>query len=254
MRWDELAWPKHEELAARSVVALLPLGAVEAHGPHLPVGTDGWISEAAARDAARRLEASGRRALVLPTLAYAPAPFADGFAGTISIRPATLVALVVDLGEALARRGVAVLALVNSHFDPAQVGALREAERTIAGSGRLRVAFPDLTRRELAARLSEEFRSGACHAGRFESSIVLAERPELVDDAARRALPALPVSLSRAIRDGHASFEAAGLGAAYCGDPAAATAEEGHALVATLGEIVAESVLAALDRAPRDSE
>jgi creatinine amidohydrolase len=250
MRWDELNWPRHEELAARGVVALLPLGAVEAHGPHLPVGTDAWISEAAAREAARRLEQDGRPALVLPTLAYAPAPFADGFAGTLSIRPATLVALIVDLSEALARRGVAALALVNSHFDPAQVGALREAARTIGECGRLRVAFPDLTRRELAARLSEEFRSGACHAGRVESSIVLAERPELVDDARRRELEALPVSLSAAIRAGRDSFESAGLADAYCGDPAAASAEEGRALVALLGEIVAEAVAAALDSSP----
>ena len=72
------------------------------------------------------LAGEGRTAYVLPALAYAPAPFADGFAGTLSIRPETQRLLLLDLAAALARRGVALLALVNSHFDPAQVATLRE--------------------------------------------------------------------------------------------------------------------------------
>jgi creatinine amidohydrolase len=247
MRWEELSYPHHAELAASNRVALLPLGALEAHGPHLPVGTDLWISEAMAREAARLLRERGVASRTLPSIPYAPAPFADGFAGTLSIRPATLTALVVDLAGALGRRGVEVLALANSHFDPAQIAALRLAAGQVGEQGGPRLVYPDLTRRTYAARLTDEFRSGACHAGRFESSILLAERPELVDDAGRRALPARDVSLSEAIRQGRTSFERAGLDAAYCGDPAAATAEEGRAIVATLGELLAEAVLQALD-------
>lgn len=251
MRWEEQPYPRHAEIAGTSRVAILPLGAIEAHGPHLPVGTDLWISEAMAREAARRLAVRGVESRLLPSMPYAPAPFADGFAGTLSIRPATLTALVVDLAAALARRGVEVLALANSHFDPAQIGALRVAAGQVGELGRLRLVYPDLTRRAYAARLTEEFRSGACHAGRYESSIVLAERPELVDDAVRRSLPERDVSLSEAIRQGRTSFERAGLDAAYCGDPAAASAEEGRAIVATLGELLAEAVLEALESPAR---
>ena len=244
MRWEELRWP---ELADdRGGVAILPLGAVEAHGPHLPLGTDCLIAEAMARDAARRLSEAGIRALVLPTLAYAPAPFAQEFPGTLSIRPATLAALVLDLAESLAARGVGVLALANAHFDPAQVAALREAAVRVVDRGRPRLAFPDLTRRELASGLGEEFRSGACHAGRYETSIVLSERPDLVSEAERVRLPALPVSLSAAARAGQTGFREAGLAAAYCGDPAAASAAEGRELVARLGEILARAVRAVL--------
>lgn len=242
MRWEERRYPELGGLA----VAVLPIGAVEAHGPHLPTGTDIVIAEAMARDGVRRLRAEGVRAAILPALAYAPAPFADEFDGTLSIRPETMVALLEDLAAALARRGVKVLAIVNAHFDPAQVAALRDAVARIEAGGAIRVAFPDLTRRALAERLTDEFRSGACHAGRYESSIVLAERPELVDEATRRTLPDLAVSLVTAARDGRATFGAAGMDAAYCGAPAAATGGEGREMVARLGEILATAVRAAL--------
>jgi creatinine amidohydrolase len=245
MRWAEKSFP---ELGTESpgAVAILPLGAIEAHGPHLPVGADVWIAEAMAESGRAILAGGGTTAFVLPALSYAPAPFADGFAGTLSIRPETQRLLLLDLAAALERRGVAVLALVNSHFDPAQVAALRSAVEELREGGGLRVAFPDLTRRALAARLSDEFRSGACHAGRYESSILLAARPDLVRDGARRALAALPVSLVEAMRRGEATFGQAGLDLAYCGDPAAASAEEGRELLAELGRILAESVREAL--------
>ncbi|MEO7795687.1 MAG: creatininase family protein, partial [Thermoanaerobaculia bacterium] len=143
-------------------------------------------------------------------------------------------------------RGLAILALANAHFDPAQVGALREAVEQLRRSGSLRVAFPDLTRRRLAERLGEEFRSGACHAGSYETSILLALRPDLVDEDARRRLPPLPVSLVEAALAGKKTFAEAGLELAYCGDPASASAEEGRALVAELGAILAEAVRAEL--------
>lgn len=245
MNWQDRTFTQLELLFERGpVVAILPLGAIEAHGPHLPVGTDIWIAEAMARAGAERLGKEGLSAAVLPSLAYAPAPFADRHAGTLTIRPETLIALLVDIGAAAAERGVTLLALVNAHFDPAQVGALRSAVERLQQSGRLRVVFPDLTRRRLADRLGEEFRSGACHAGRYESSILLACRPELVDDAARILLPPLPISLVEAARRGEKTFVDAGLDLAYCGDPAAASAEEGRALIAELGAILAEEVRA----------
>ncbi|MEO7794240.1 MAG: creatininase family protein, partial [Thermoanaerobaculia bacterium] len=145
MKWQDRSFTHLEGTLARGpVVAILPLGAVEAHGPHLPVGTDIRIAEAMATNCADRLAGEGIAALVLPALSYAPAPFANGHPGTLSIRPETLTALVVDLGMAVAERGLAILALANAHFDPAQVGALREAVEQLRRSGSLRVAFPDL--------------------------------------------------------------------------------------------------------------
>jgi creatinine amidohydrolase len=74
----------------------------------------------------------------------------------------------------------------------------------------------------------------------------MAERPDLVREAVRAALPANLVSLSRAIREGKRDFQEAGGPDAYFGEPAAATAEEGRATVSVLGAILADAVLAAL--------
>ena len=118
---------------------------------------------------------------------------------------------------------------------------------TRCGSERLLpVACPDLSRKPWAPRLTEEFRSGACHAGRYESSIVLAERPELVREDVRPGLAPVPASLATAIRDGRHTFEEAGGARAYFGWPADATADEGRSTIGTLGDILAEATLAAL--------
>ena len=165
--------------------------------------------------------------------------------------PATVTALVCDLGGELARHGFAALAIANAHLDPTHLAALAEAVARLDAGGRLAVACPDLTNRALAERLTDEFRTGACHAGRYESSIVLSERPELVREAIRAALAPNPASLSTAIRAGNATFEAAGGPRAYFGWPADATAEEGRATLMTLGAILAESVSSALARKAR---
>ena len=237
-----MTWEEAHEVAGAGSAAILPVGAIEAHGPHLPLETDVIIAEAMARAGAARLTARGMRVVVLPPLAYTAAGFASGFAGTISLRPETVAATVVDIAGSLKRHGFALLAVANAHLDPAHLAALEAAAAAVRGDVGLPVGFPNLATKPWALRLTEEFRSGACHAGRFETSIVLAERPELVREETRAALPANPASLSRAIRDGRRSFEEAGGPRAYFGFPADATAEEGRATIAELGAILEDAV------------
>jgi creatinine amidohydrolase len=246
LRWDEATWTDLAALDPARAIALLPVGAVEAHGPHLPLSTDVVIAKAMAVAGARRLAARGFTALLLPPLSYTAAPFAAAFPGTLSIRPETVEALLVDLAAALAARGLPLLGIANSHLDPAHLGALDAAAAAIRRQGRIGVAFPDLTRKPWALRLGEEFKSGACHAGRFEGSIVLAAAPHLVREETRRGLASNPASLSQAIRAGKATFAEAGGPAAYFGDPAAASAGEGRETIETLGAILEEAVLAEL--------
>jgi creatinine amidohydrolase len=106
--------------------------------------------------------------------------------------------------------------------------------------------FPDITKKPWATRLTDEFRSGACHAGRYETSIVLAERPDLVREQIRSGLPPNPASISKAIRSGAKSFEEADGARAYFGWPADATREEGRASIESLGAILADAVALAL--------
>jgi creatinine amidohydrolase len=155
-------------------------------------------------------------------------------------------ALVADVARSLGRHGFRALAIANAHLDPDHLASLHAAREAAARADGIPVIFPDLTRKPWGSRLTDEFRSGACHAGRFEGSIVLAARPEQVREAVRKGLPENPRSLSTAIREGRRTFEEAGGPRAYFGDPAAATAEEGRETIAALGEILADAVVEAL--------
>ena len=243
---SECTWEELGSLDPERTVALLPIGAVEAHGPHLPLSTDIIMAEAMVAEGARRLADRGFEVLVLPPLAYTAAGFAAGFPGTIDIRPETVTALVVDVAASLARHGVGALGFASPHVDPTHRAAMRAARDEIVRRGLLVPVFPDLASRRWAPRLGAEFLSGACHAGRFEGSVVLAARPDLVREAVRRSLPPVDASLSDAIRDGKTSFREAGAARAYCGAPAEATAEEGRETIGTLGAILEEAVLAEL--------
>ncbi len=239
--WTELAGAGLGRRAdAARLVALVPVGAVEAHGPHLPLVTDVVIASAAAEAALPGLRRLGLHPMLLPPLPYTAAPFAEAFPGTISVRPATVAALLADIATSLERQGVAALVVVNAHLDPAHLDAIRDAVR--AHDGPMPVIHPDLTERRWVLRLTDELRSGACHAGCYETSVVMAAAPHLVREESRRALPGNPASLSAAIRAGKTTFEDAGVADAYCGDPAAATVEEGRETVAVLGRIVVEAV------------
>ena len=243
-RLAEMTWTEVRDLDRAAAAAVLPIGACEAHGPHLPLSADVIIAEATAEAGAVALAAAGRAAVVLPALVYTSAPFAAAFPGTLPADPARVTGLVVDIARGLTAQGFGVLALANAHLDPSHLACLHAAVAECARDALLPVAFPDLTRRPWALRLGDEFRTGACHAGRYETSLVLAARPDLVREEARRALPPNPASLSVAIRDGKGSFAAAGGPDAYFGWPADATAREGTELLATLGAILAEAVAA----------
>jgi creatinine amidohydrolase len=241
-----MTWEEARGAAGPSSVAILPVGAIEAHGPHLPLETDVIIAQAMARSGAARLTSRGLRVATLPPLAYTVAGFAQAFAGTVSLRSEAATATVVDIAGSLGRHGFGVLAIANAHLDPEHLASLETAVNLIRRDLGIAVAFPNLAAKPWALRLGDEFKSGACHAGQFETSVVLAERPDLVREGLMTGLTPNPTSLSRAIRDGKRSFEEAGGPRAYFGFPAQATAEEGRATIDVLGAILDEAVQAEL--------
>jgi creatinine amidohydrolase len=207
-------------------VCLLPLGATEPHGPHAPLGTDTLISVGICRRAAERLDGE-IPVLVLPSVPYGVTRYGADFPGGVSISEDTLRSLVTDIAANFER-----VVLVNSHLEPEQVRVLRD----------LGLPLFDVTRRAVAERLTEEFRSGAGHAGRYETSLVLADHAELVHTDRMRALPPKPLDMPAAIRAGQTSFVAMGMDQAYCGAPAEATAEEGRDTFEILTDMLVELV------------
>jgi len=240
----QLTWEEVRDLDREHTLVVLPVGAIEAHGPHLPLDTDVVIATAMARAGARKLTDRGHVVLILPALAYTAASFGAAFHGTLSISAITVTALIVDVARSLFDQGFRLLALANVHLDPEHLTALNEAVKLARADRLLPIVFPDLTRKPWGTRLGDEFRSGACHAGRFETSIVLHERADGVRDDVRQSLAPNPQSLSQAIKAGKRTFAAAGGPRAYFGDPAAATGDEGARLIDALGAILEEAVRA----------
>jgi creatinine amidohydrolase len=246
-RWPSLCGPYvrrgEGELLAAGAYALLPTGAVEAHGPHLPLGTDVVIAEGArpGRTAALLAKEDRIHAYVLPSIAYAVTEYASDFAGTMSLPEETAMALVRDVILAAMRTGFRGVVVCNAHLEPANIGTLKRAVEEANARGAV-AAFPDVTRKPHALRLGEEFRSGACHAGCYETSLVLAADARLVRADIAKGLAENPASLSTAIRAGKKTFVEAGGPDAYFGAPAAASVAEGQALYAELGAIFAGAV------------
>jgi len=244
-RLGELTWREADELKQRAPIVLVPVGSTEAHGPHLPLATDAILSEELAARAAAALDAAGYATVVAPTVAYAITHYASEFAGTISIAPETATALVADVCASLIGQGFARVCLVNSHLEPAHVASLADACARVLQRTGVAVVFADQLQKRWARTLTEEFKRGACHAGSYETSLVLAARPELVRDEVRRQLMVKPIDLAQAMREGKRTFGEAGAPDAYFGDPAAASVEEGNDIYARLVTMVVEEVRAA---------
>jgi creatinine amidohydrolase len=243
---DDLRYVQVEQLLAdaQRSVAIIPAGSVEAHGPHLPLGTDTLISVEVAGRAAAALAQRGWLAVRFPPLHYGVTEWARAFKGTASIPADVALALVLHTCKAAKEIGFDRVALTNAHLEPGHIETLRDVAQRFEAEHGEPLVFADKTRRKQAQRLTDEFRSGSCHAGQYETSLMLAIRPDLVDMAIARTLPEHTVALHEKIAAGARDFAECGLDRAYCGNPAGATAQEGEQTLETLAEMVVEAVVA----------
>jgi creatinine amidohydrolase len=217
------SWQGVEAAIARGIIAILPLGALEQHGPHLPLTVDAVLATGVARRVAE-----GTNALLLPAIAYGDAWTAEGWAGTLSLSPDTLRATIIDLGRGLQRMGVHGLVTLNGHFGNREPAAL--AARTLgeAGFRVLNLDYPGLDTFAAEVCDSDPAGPGFYHADEVETSMMLALAPDTV--RLERAVPEYPdfpptfglepMKLSAFSRSG------------VFGDPRPATADKGERLIA----------------------
>jgi creatinine amidohydrolase len=246
--FQNLSWKEAGEALQQGAVLFLPVGSTEAHGPHLPLSTDVIISEEMCRRAALRLVESGIPSYVLPSITYSVTDFSSDFPGSISIKKSTATSLLRDICISLYNQGARLIAIANSHLEPEHVNSINDAIELVRSETGRNVAFPDKRRRRWAEKLTEEFRRGDCHAGSYETSLVLASKPELVREEIRESLKQVPISISDKIRDGAQNFKEAGGTDAYFGDPKSASREEGEMVYEALAHMLVTSVMEELEK------
>lgn len=235
---NELAAMTTEDAArgfAAARLALLPVGSCEQHGPHLTVDTDTAVAEAIARRLADQL---GDDAVLCPTIGYGLSEHHLGFAGTLTLRPATYLALIDDVLDSLAHHGIRRVLIVNGHGG--NIDALRLAARTARRDrGMLVASFMWAT---LAADAAAEAASSPAygHACEVETSVVMAVAPDRVrpdrfgPPAARRSVDPLTDPPGASVDEPVGLHEWSDDGA--LGEPHLATEAAGEEIVAVVME------------------
>ena len=234
-RWQDLTWPEVADTVARTPFALLPFGAIEEHGPHLPLGTDAL----AAGSLASRIAAEADL-IELPVMPYGQVWSLEHFDGSLSVSDATLVSLVVELAEGLERVGVRGVVLLSAHLGNA--AALKKAARALEERGgipAIALTYPGLAAVAAQVREAPESHPAIMHADELETSIMLALHGDSVQmDKAVAEYPEYPAHFDfGAVRWDTVSDSG------VFGDATRATREKGEAIVdhvvATAAQLIA---------------
>jgi len=246
----ELTWPEAEQRLREVDIALLPVGAIEQHGPHLPLDTDAFDADHMARRVAEAC--SDPKPLVLPLIPYGVSYHHDDFPGTISVGNEALSKMVYDVGMSCARHGITKLVIVNGHGG--NTPTLQFAAQLINRDANIFTAVDtgetsDVDLAELCETPND------VHAGEMETSTSLAVRPDLVRmEMAESFVPDfsnqyLDFSARRSVEWYARTQKISPSG--VLGDPTVASAEKGRRMwkimVANLVELVEELKRLTLD-------
>ncbi len=240
----------------RSVV-LLPLGAVEQHGPHLPLLVDWLGAEELARRIAPHLQRAGLRPVLAPSLPYGVSTLAEDWSGTVSLSIGTLERLIVEIVRGLASHGFRRFVLTNYQADPDHLVAMDRARRRLARDRKLTVLFAGfapgrwtgtaLVNPRVLRLLRSPRPDAEWHSGELETAVVLSLRPELVQRGITRRLPPAWVDFRAALARGVRSFRVMNPGGrGYFGSPAVARASTGRKAMALRARLIARELLPAL--------
>lgn len=174
--WEQMKWPEIVEKLKEVDTAILPCGAIEQHGPHLPVDIDYWDAYYLAKEVAKACKIP--QPFVLPPVPYGVSYHHSDFKGTISVTNNALSALIYDIGMSMAHNGIKKLVILNGHGD--NKPTLTYAAQMINRDTKIFVCVEtgetsDVDLYSLAETPND------IHAGEIETSTTLAVRPDLVD-------------------------------------------------------------------------
>ena len=262
--WANLKHPDFQTLDLARTIAVLPVAAIEQHGPHLPLNVDTTLVEGVIAAALPHIPAA-QPVLFLPTQAVGFSPEHTAFAGTLTLKADTLIRLWTEVAESVAATGVRKLVLLNAHGG--QVGLLDVVARDLrARLGMLvysvnwfNLPLLDVAGVSVAAQFSAHEHRFGIHAGDMETSMMLALRPEQVDMAKAQNFASTSedrAKLFSLLGDGKSAKLAWQMQdynpCGAVGNAAAATAVKGHALLDAAGRSLAQ-LLGEIDRLPPDT-
>lgn len=234
-----MTWLEAKESLAEVRFALLPIGAIEQHGPHLPVDTDAIIAEYLGCRVAKAL-----RGLLLPVMSYGASWSLRQFPGTISLSPQTIVSFICDVSDSLYRHGLTWLMVLNCHLGNA--ASLKEAERSLRDRPGGRIAILNLPGLEKASEdvcTTPRWHPAYLHSCEVETSIMLAIDPRSCHmERAVREYPEVPPYLS-AVSVPWDQITNTGV----IGDATVATAEKGRYIVEKVLAASCDVILRLLD-------
>ena len=255
----EVTWEDAARLARdpRSVL-LLPLGAIEQHGPHLPLFVDWLGADELARRLTPHLERAGYRVVLAPSLPYGVSTLARGWSGTVSLSVRAFRRVVGEILAELAGHGFRRFVLANYQADPDHLRAMALVKRDLERAHDVQVLFAGFVPgpRASAAMLNPRVRAlmrspqpaREWHSGELETAVVMSVRPSLVQRRAIRRLPPVWIDHGAALARGVRSFrQMAPRGRGYFGWPAAARAETGRRVLALRARLIASELVTALN-------
>jgi creatinine amidohydrolase len=252
-----LSWTEIADLPDKAnTVIVLPTGATEQHGPHLPCAVDTLICAGVVGHALAKVPAH------IPAFALAPITYGKSeehlhFPGTMTLKGETLLATMNEIGESVYRAGFRKLLIVNGHGGQPQVMEMAARELRLRHGDF--IVIPSFTWKmpNVAGQfLSETEKKLAMHAGHAETAIVLALAPETVhmDKAVANYPPPFPSTLLSTDGRPACAWSARDFGpSGIIGDPTKATAEQGHLILESLASSWAKAIeeLHHLQWAPR---
>lgn len=251
----KMTFPEVERLRSDTSLVILPVGVVEEHGAHLPLGVDSFAAEAYAESAAPHLEAKGYTVIIAPTMNYGVARAAIDFPGTLSLEPETLRSMIVEIGRSLGRHKLNRLVILNGHRDLHHMKALDDARSILVEENSAQVlcvgfaSDPEITAACYREGVKQLYKSPRPdregHGGESETSVALHCFPELVKGDVLKTLDANFDYDIDAFRNETKDYSSISGGRGYFGWPQAATAETGRQLVAIRGQNIANIVLKA---------
>jgi creatinine amidohydrolase len=241
----DMTYVEVSDLDKERTVIFLPMGPLEAHGPHLPLGVDFYAAQTVTEMTVKALWEKGVYGVIAPTLPYTLADVAMPFAGTVTLSPGTIKSFIHDFAYSISRHGFKKIVLYCHHLERSNLSALQEGadkaskefDVSILVSSAIMIALS-----KTSHLLKGEHPQLDSHAGESETAYCLWKHPELVKQAILPSLKPVWVNIREKFSQGAADFVQAGGIHGYFGDPAKATAEMGKKLYATHAEVFCDEI------------